>query len=166
MARLRRIICARKTVGDVVTYVINSQYQLHQCLCQSLRFFAAFSRGHLAEEGYFLPMEEILRRAREAQRAGRQRSLRASGLGARHGRLALCHLCRSLKEEFPDLHITVFSRRVLYGSTLTGATLREYLTALKDAAWAVCRALRRRFWSMECANKYRPGESPRRNGSS
>jgi FO synthase subunit 2 len=44
------------------------------------------------------------------------------------------NLCRSLKENFPDLHIHGFSpEEVLYGSTLTGVSVREYLTALKEA---------------------------------
>jgi FO synthase subunit 2 len=43
-------------------------------------------------------------------------------------------LCRTLKENFPDLHIHGFSpEEVLYGSTLTGVSIREYLLALKEA---------------------------------
>ena len=39
-----------------------------------------------------------------------------------------------LKEALPDLHIHGFSpEEVLYGSTLTGASIRDYLSALKDA---------------------------------
>ncbi len=43
-------------------------------------------------------------------------------------------LCRAVKEALPELHIHGFSpEEVLYGSTLTGASIRDYLLALKDA---------------------------------
>jgi 7,8-didemethyl-8-hydroxy-5-deazariboflavin synthase CofH subunit len=122
-----------QTVGDVVTYVINRNINFTN-VCVKACGFCAFSRGHLAEEGYFLPMEEILRRAREAQELGASEVCVQAGLAPGMEGWHYVNLCRSLKEEFPDLHIHGFSpEEVLYGSTLTGATLREYLTALKDA---------------------------------
>ena len=54
-----------RTVGDVVTYVINRNINFTN-VCVKACGFCAFSRGHLAEQGYFLPNEEIIRRAREA----------------------------------------------------------------------------------------------------
>src|SRR5215813_9902287 len=54
-----------KTVGDAVTYVINRNINFTN-VCVKACGFCAFSRGHLAEEGYFLPDQEIIRRAREA----------------------------------------------------------------------------------------------------
>jgi FO synthase subunit 2 len=43
-------------------------------------------------------------------------------------------LCRALKDALPDLHIHGFSpEEVLYGSTLAGVTVRDYLFALKEA---------------------------------
>jgi FO synthase subunit 2 len=44
------------------------------------------------------------------------------------------NLCRALKNKLPDMHIHGFSpEEVLYGSTLTGVTIKEYLSALKEA---------------------------------
>ena len=44
------------------------------------------------------------------------------------------NLCRALKEALPELHIHGFSpEEVLYGATLAGVTIRDYLSALKDA---------------------------------
>src|SRR5262245_57020127 len=42
-----------KTVGDVVTYVVNRNINFTN-VCVKACGFCAFSRGHLAEEGYFL----------------------------------------------------------------------------------------------------------------
>src|SRR4030095_5951564 len=57
------------TVGDVVTYVINRNINFTN-VCVKACGFCAFSRGHLAEEGYLLPLEEIVRRAKEAYDLG------------------------------------------------------------------------------------------------
>ena len=96
--------------------------------------FCAFSRGHLAEEGYFLPFEEILRRAHEARELGATEVCVQAGLAPGMDGWHYVNLCRTLKENFPDLHIHGFSpEEVLYGSTLTGVSVREYLTALKEA---------------------------------
>src|ERR1043166_8740989 len=58
-----------KTVGDAVTYVINRNINFTN-VCVKACGFCAFSRGHLAEQGYFLPDEEIIRRAPEAHELG------------------------------------------------------------------------------------------------
>ena len=55
----------RRTVGDVVTYIINRNINFTD-VCIKHCTFCAFSRTHREEEGYYLPTEEIVRRAREA----------------------------------------------------------------------------------------------------
>ena len=55
----------KRTVGDVVTYVVNRNINftnvcIKRCGC------CAFSRDFREEEGYLLPVEEIIRRAKEA----------------------------------------------------------------------------------------------------
>jgi 7,8-didemethyl-8-hydroxy-5-deazariboflavin synthase CofH subunit len=122
-----------RTVGDVVTYVINRNINFTN-VCVKACGFCAFSRGHLAEEGYFLPIEEIVRRAREAWELGATEVCVQAGLAPGMDGWHYVNLCRSLKESLPDLHIHGFSpEEVLYGATLTGATIRDYLLALKEA---------------------------------
>ena len=58
----------RRAVGDVVTYVVNRNINFTN-VCIKRCGFCAFSRGHREEQGYFLPLEEIVRRAKEAPRA-------------------------------------------------------------------------------------------------
>jgi FO synthase subunit 2 len=122
-----------RTVGDVVTYVINRNINFTN-VCVKACGFCAFSRGHLAEEGYFLPVEEVLRRAQEAYDLGASEVCVQAGLAPGMDGWHYVKLCRALKKHLPDLHIHGFSpEEVLYGSTLTGASIKEYLTALKEA---------------------------------
>lgn len=122
-----------KTVGDLVTYVINRNINFTN-VCVKACGFCAFSRGHLAEEGYFLPTDEIVRRAREARELGATEVCVQAGLAPGIGGWHYVKLCRALKEALPDLHIHGFSpEEVLYGATLSGVSIREYLLALKEA---------------------------------
>ena len=121
------------TVGDVVSYVINRNINFTN-VCVKQCGFCAFSRGHLAEEGYFLPIEEIIRRATEARDLGASEVCIQAGLAPGMDGWHYVKLCRAVKEALPELHIHGFSpEEVLYGSTLTGASIRDYLLALKDA---------------------------------
>src|SRR5215510_9504143 len=121
------------TVGDVITYVINRNINFTN-VCVKQCGFCAFSRGHLAEEGYFLPIEEIIRRAREAHDLGASEVCVQAGLAPGMDGWHYVKLCRALKEALPELHIHGFSpEEVLYGSSLTGVGIREYLSALKEA---------------------------------
>ena len=122
----------RKTVSDVVTYVINRNINFTN-VCIKACGFCAFSRGHLAEEGYFLPPEEVIRRAKEASELGATEVCVQAGLAPGMDGWHYVRLCRALKEALPELHIHGFSpEEVLYGSTQTGVTVREYLLALKE----------------------------------
>ena len=122
-----------QTIGDVVMYVINRNINFTN-VCVKACGFCAFSRGHLAEEGYFLPTEEIIRRATEARDLGATEVCVQAGLAPGMDGWHYVKLCRALKESLPDLHIHGFSpEEVLYGSTLTGVTVRDYLSALKEA---------------------------------
>src|SRR5262249_60055081 len=55
----------RRQAGDVVTYVVNRNINFTN-VCIKHCTFCAFSRDHREEEGYFLPMDEVVRRAIEA----------------------------------------------------------------------------------------------------
>ena len=122
-----------QTVGDVVTYVINRNINFTN-VCVKACGFCAFSRGHLAEEGYFLPIEEIIRRAREAHEVGASEVCVQAGLAPGIDGWHYVNLCRALKNALPDLHIHGFSpEEVLYGATLSRVTIRDYLLSLKEA---------------------------------
>ncbi len=122
-----------RTVGDVVSYVVNRNINFTN-VCVKACGFCAFSRGHLAEEGYFLPVEEVIRRAQQAYDLGASEVCVQAGLAPGMDGWHYVRLCRALKEALPSLHIHGFSpEEVLYGATLTGVSVRDYLTALKEA---------------------------------
>ncbi|MEK7783620.1 MAG: 5-amino-6-(D-ribitylamino)uracil--L-tyrosine 4-hydroxyphenyl transferase CofH [Candidatus Binatota bacterium] len=123
----------KTTVGDVVTYVVNRNINFTN-VCVKACGFCAFSRGHLGEEGYFLPLEEVIQRAREARELGATEVCVQAGLAPGIDGWYYVKLCKAIKEALPELHIHGFSpEEVLNGSTLTGVTVRDYLSALKDA---------------------------------
>ena len=55
----------RRQAGDIVTYVVNRNINFTN-VCIKHCTFCAFSRDHREEEGYFLPLDEVVRRAVEA----------------------------------------------------------------------------------------------------
>ena len=59
----------RRRVGNIVTYVVNRNINFTN-VCIKQCGFCAFSRDFREEEGYFLPTEEIVRRAKEAHHLG------------------------------------------------------------------------------------------------
>ena len=123
----------RRRVGDLVTYVVNRNINFTN-VCIKRCGFCAFSRDFRAEEGYFLPVNEIIRRAKEAQDYGATEVCIQAGLPPQMEGDLYIRLCEAIKNELPDLHIHGFSpEEVLYGSVRSRCSIREYLQGLKDA---------------------------------
>ena len=123
----------RETVGDLVTYVVNRNINFTN-VCIKGCGFCAFSRDFREEEGYFLPEEEIVRRAREAQELGATEVCVQAGLPPKMDGDFYIHLTRILREAVPGIHLHAFSpEEVLYGSVRSGRTIRAYLEELKSA---------------------------------
>ncbi len=123
----------RRTVGDVVTYVINRNINFTN-VCIKHCTFCAFSRSHREEEGYYLPMEEIVRRAREAWELGATEVCIQAGLPPKMKGDYYIELTRAIKRELPEMHIHGFSpEEVLYGAIRSRCSIREYLEGLKEA---------------------------------
>jgi 7,8-didemethyl-8-hydroxy-5-deazariboflavin synthase CofH subunit len=122
-----------RQVGDVVTYVVNRNINFTN-VCIKHCTFCAFSRDHREEEGYFLPVAEVIRRAREARDLGATEVCIQAGLPPKLDGRFYIELCRALHEALPDLHIHAFSpEEVLYGMTRSGLSAAEYLAELKAA---------------------------------
>ncbi len=123
----------RRAVGDLVTYVVNRNVNFTN-VCIKRCGFCAFSRDFREEEGYFLPVSEIIRRAKEAQNYGATEVCIQAGLPPQMEGDLYIRLCEAIKEELPDMHIHGFSpEEVLYGSIRSRCSIREYLQGLKDA---------------------------------
>jgi len=123
----------RRTVGDIVTYVVNRNINFTN-VCIKRCGFCAFSRDFREEEGYLLPVEEIIRRAKEAWDYGATEVCVQAGLPPKMEGDLYIRLCEAISKELPDMHIHGFSpEEVLYGSIRSESTIKAYLTELKAA---------------------------------
>ncbi|MEX2192089.1 MAG: 5-amino-6-(D-ribitylamino)uracil--L-tyrosine 4-hydroxyphenyl transferase CofH [Nitrosarchaeum sp.] len=123
----------KRRVGDTVTYVVNRNINFTN-VCIKQCGFCAFSRDFREEEGYFLPTDEIVRRAKEAHQLGATEVCIQAGLPPDMDGDLYENICREIKKEIPDIHIHGFSpEEVLYGATRSKTTIREYLKRLKES---------------------------------
>jgi FO synthase subunit 2 len=123
----------KRRVGDTVTFVVNRNINFTN-VCIKQCGFCAFSRDFREEEGYFLPTEEIVRRAKEAHLLGATEVCIQAGLPPDMDSKTYENICRAIKSEIPDIHIHGFSpEEVLYGATRSNVSIKEYLARLKDA---------------------------------
>lgn len=123
----------KRRVGDTVTYVVNRNINFTN-VCIKQCGFCAFSRDFREEEGYFLPTEEIVRRAKEAHQLGATEVCIQAGLPPDMDGNLYENICREIKKEIPDIHIHGFSpEEVLYGASRSKTTIREYLKRLKES---------------------------------
>ncbi|MDH3676972.1 MAG: 5-amino-6-(D-ribitylamino)uracil--L-tyrosine 4-hydroxyphenyl transferase CofH [Nitrosopumilus sp.] len=123
----------RRRVGNIVTYVVNRNINFTN-VCIKQCGFCAFSRDFREEEGYFLPTEEIVRRAKEAHKLGATEVCIQAGLPPDMEGDLYENICRAIKKEIPDIHIHGFSpEEVLYGATRSNTTIEEYLKRLKES---------------------------------
>ncbi len=123
----------KRRVGDLVTFVVNRNINFTN-VCIKQCGFCAFSRDFREEEGYYLPTEEIVRRAKEAHSLGATEVCIQAGLPPDMDGSTYENICRAIKSEIPDIHIHGFSpEEVLYGASRSNLSVKEYLTRLKDA---------------------------------
>jgi FO synthase subunit 2 len=123
----------QRQAGDVVTYVVNRNINFTN-VCIKHCTFCAFSRDHREEEGYFLPIEEVVRRAVEAADMGATEVCIQAGLPPKLDGRYYIDLTRAIKRALPDLHIHAFSpEEVLYGSVRSGLPIRDFLIELREA---------------------------------
>jgi len=123
----------RRRVGDVVSYVVNRNINFTN-VCIKQCGFCAFSRDFREEEGYFLPTEEIVRRAKEAHQFGATEVCVQAGLPPDMEGGLYEKICREIKKEVPDIHIHGFSpEEILYGATRSETSIEEFLKRMKEA---------------------------------
>jgi 5-amino-6-(D-ribitylamino)uracil---L-tyrosine 4-hydroxyphenyl transferase len=125
-------LCKRKR-GDLVTYVINRNINFTN-VCIKRCGFCAFSRDFREEEGYYLPIEEIIRRAREAEKLGATEICIQAGLPPKMDGYLYIDICKAIKKEIPNIHIHAFSpEEILYGAKRSNCSIENYLQMLKES---------------------------------
>jgi FO synthase len=130
----------RDVNGDVVSYVVTRNVN-YTNVCYFKCGFCAFSKGKLAENlrgpAYLVPMEEIVRRAREAWERGAVEICLQGGIHPAFDGDYYLEVCEAIKGELPDLHVHAFSAlEVWQGATTLGEPLDAYLARLRDVGLA------------------------------
>ena len=122
----------RELVGNIVTYVVNRNINFTN-ICFVGCKFCAFSRGPRESDTYFLNLEQVAQKAVQAWQIGATEVCIQGGLP--HGLPPFYYrdILRAVKRVVPGMHIHAFSpMEIVYGVELTGMSLKDYLTMLRD----------------------------------
>jgi len=118
--------------GNIVTYVVNRNINFTN-ICFVGCKFCAFSRGPRDADAYFVTLDEVERKTREAWDLGATEVCIQGGLP--HGLPPFYYrdILRAVKKAVPRMHIHAFSpMEIVYGVELTGMPLADYLSMLRD----------------------------------
>jgi FO synthase len=129
--RLRREVC-----GDEVTYVVTRNVQ-YTNVCYFRCGFCAFSKGKLAANlrgpAYLVPLDEIVRRAREAWERGATEICLQGGIHPAFTGETYRGIVAAIKAAVPGIHVHAFSALEIWqGATTLGLELEPYLALLRD----------------------------------
>src|SRR3970040_534559 len=94
----------RRRVGNIVTYVVNRNINFTN-VCVKQCTFCAFSRSYRDEEAYFLPIEEIVRRVREAAEWGATEVCIQAALPPKMADNLYVEITRAVKKAAPEVHL-------------------------------------------------------------
>jgi FO synthase subunit 2 len=147
----------RRENGNLVTYVINRNINFTN-VCIKQCGFCAFSRDFRQDEGYILPIEEIISRAKEAWKYGATEVCIQAGLLPNMDGHLYVKICKAIKKELPDIHIHAFSpEEILYASIRSNTTIEDYLKMLKEAGIGSLPGTSAEILVKEVRNKISPG---------
>jgi FO synthase len=119
-------------VGDVISYVITRNINFTNVCFVGCKF-CAFSVGPRDETAYFLSLDEIAHKCREAEGWGATEVCIQGGLPRNLPPFYYRDILRTVKSATPKMHAHAFSpMEMVYGVELTGMPIREYLLMLKD----------------------------------
>lgn len=123
----------RATVGDDVTYVVNRNLNFTN-VCYTGCRFCAFAQRRTDMDAYTLTLSEVADRVREAVADGATEICMQGGIHPDLPGTAYFDLARAVKEAAPHVHLHAFSpMEVVNGASRTGLSIREWLTAAKEA---------------------------------
>jgi FO synthase len=122
----------RQLVGDVVSYVVTRNINFTNVCFVGCKF-CAFSVGPRDETAYFLSLDEVAQKSREAEAWGATEVCIQGGLPRNLPPFYYRDILRAVKSATPKMHAHAFSpMEMVYGVELTGMPLREYLLMLKQ----------------------------------
>jgi FO synthase len=123
----------RDVAGDEVTYVVNRNINFTN-VCYTGCRFCAFAQRRTDADAYSLSVEQVGDRAAEAWAVGATEVCMQGGIDPDLPGTAYFDLAAEVKRRVPGMHVHAFSpMEVLNGATRTGLSIREWLTAAREA---------------------------------
>ena len=126
----------REVAGDAVTYVVNRNIN-YTNICLYHCGFCAFSKGStrsLRGAAYLLDLDEVGRRAAEAQARGATEVCLQGGIHPDFDGDTYLAIVRAVGSAAPGIHVHAFSPlEVTHGAATLGLPLDDYLARLKAA---------------------------------
>jgi len=122
----------QRLVGDVITYVVTRNINFTNVCFVGCKF-CAFGVGPHHETAYFLSLDEVAQKGREAEQWGATEVCIQGGLPRDLPPFYYRDILRAVKSATPKMHCHAFSpMEMVYGVELTGLPIREYLLMLKE----------------------------------
>ncbi|MCW7944521.1 FO synthase [Streptomyces hygroscopicus] len=123
----------RSAVGDDVTYIVTRNINFTN-VCYTGCRFCAFAQRRTDADAYTLSLEQVADRAQQAWDVGAVEVCMQGGIHPDLPGTAYFDIAKAVKSRVPGMHVHAFSpMEVANGATRTGMSIREWLTAAKEA---------------------------------
>lgn len=123
----------KSAVGDDVTYIVTRNINFTN-VCYTGCRFCAFAQRRTDADAYTLSLDQVADRAQQAWDLGAVEVCMQGGIHPDLPGTAYFDIAKAVKERVPGMHVHAFSpMEVVNGATRTGMSIREWLTAAKEA---------------------------------
>ncbi|MEU5087310.1 bifunctional FO biosynthesis protein CofGH [Streptomyces sp. NPDC021356] len=123
----------RAAVGDDVTYIVTRNINFTN-VCYTGCRFCAFAQRRTDADAYTLSLDQVADRAQQAWDVGAVEVCMQGGIHPDLPGTAYFDIARAVKERVPGMHVHAFSpMEVVNGASRTGLSIREWLTAAREA---------------------------------
>ncbi|WBB58683.1 bifunctional FO biosynthesis protein CofGH [Streptomyces sp. WMMC500] len=123
----------RATVGDDVTYIVTRNINFTN-VCYTGCRFCAFAQRRTDADAYTLSLDQVADRAEQAWDVGAVEVCMQGGIHPDLPGTAYFDIARAVRERVPGIHVHAFSpMEVMNGAARTGMSVRDWLTAAKEA---------------------------------
>ncbi|WP_119294871.1 bifunctional FO biosynthesis protein CofGH [Streptomyces sp. YIM 130001] len=123
----------RSVVGDDVTYIVTRNINFTN-VCYTGCRFCAFAQRRTDADAYTLSLDQVADRAQQAWDVGAVEVCMQGGIHPDLPGTAYFDIARAVKERVPGMHVHAFSpMEVVNGASRTGLSIREWLTAAREA---------------------------------
>ncbi|MFD5552464.1 bifunctional FO biosynthesis protein CofGH [Streptomyces sp. NPDC127068] len=123
----------KSVVGDEVTYVVTRNINFTN-VCYTGCRFCAFAQRRTDADAYTLSLDQVADRAAQAWEVGAVEVCMQGGIHPDLPGTAYFDITRAVKARVPGIHVHAFSpMEVVNGATRTGLSIREWLTAAREA---------------------------------